>query len=481
MAAGVKVPERWKWLFQPLRPVMRNRLELCLGVVLSGAAVVALSTVIHVDPARLAAKSRGMEMPGSSERSAESELRAVPAPAPKVAPEFAHAVARGDLDTMNRLYVPNMALDGMLALAAESGEKPVAIWLLDHGANVKEDEGTIDSPLLLADAHAGMVELLIERGVPEPSLGTAAEANAPNAVARLLAAHAPVNPPDSMPLSAAVSSTRGTEETRQAVVEKLLVAGADPNREIGETALNGAARACDDMREQRAATRDCVAMMQLLVKHKARTKGDVLTTVLGIADEGVRNALLEVLLAAPFERGATATALASPTAVPTPLLKKLAAKGIDWAWHDGEDDAALPLQAAILRGDRDYARELLDLGAPANVRFKDTTSPLGAAIEGASGGGSPSYERVVELLLARGVDVNRRLPDGRTPLFAAAEGGSLRVVIALLEHGARVNDVVLDSTALDAAEQSNNQPIARVLHAHGARRARKNGDGNGER
>jgi hypothetical protein len=34
-----------------------------------------------------------------------------------------------------------------------------------------------------------------------------------------------------------------------------------------------------------------------------------------------------------------------------------------------------------------------------------------------------------------------------------------------------VNDHVLDDTALDAAEQHGNQAAARVLHAHGARRA----------
>ena len=79
---------------------------------------------------------------------------------------------------------------------------------------------------------------------------------------------------------------------------------------------------------------------------------------------------------------------------------------------------------------------------------------------------------------ARGVDVNRRLPDGRTPLFAAAESGELRVVNALLERGARVNDLVLDDTALDAAEQNSHQPAARVLHAHGARRARKTASGH---
>jgi hypothetical protein len=37
----------------------------------------------------------------------------------------------------------------------------------------------------------------------------------------------------------------------------------------------------------------------------------------------------------------------------------------------------------------------------------------------------------------------------------------------LLAHGARVNERVLDDTALDAAEQHGNVPAARVLAAHG--------------
>jgi len=42
------------------------------------------------------------------------------------------------------------------------------------------------------------------------------------------------------------------------------------------------------------------------------------------------------------------------------------------------------------------------------------------------------------------------------------------------------NDLVLDDTALDAAEQNAHQPAARVLHAHGARRARKSGSVRGD-
>jgi ankyrin repeat protein len=469
--------EKWKWLFQPLSPARRARLEVCFGVVVTGAAMVGLSTVIQVDPSRLAAMHPSAS-PGV-ERRAEADMRALPAPGPKVPPELAHAVARGDLAAMARLYTPGMALDGMLAIAAESGETPVAAWLLDHEADVHEDEGSADSPILLADAHPAMVAFLRERGAAEPSLTTAAEANAPNAVVRLLAAHASPNPADATPLTAAVSSTRGTAENKLFILDRLLTAGADPNRDVGENPLTAAVRACDAAREERAATEDCVPVIKLLVKRGTRAQGDALTAALAI-DETARSAPLEALLAAPLERGATAVALAQSSTVPPRELKRLVAKGVDWSWHDGEDDAALPLFAAVQRGDRDYVRALLDAGAPADVRFKDGTSPLGAAIDGSADGGSPSFARIVELLVARGVDVNRRLPDGRTPLFAAAEAGDLRVVTALLDRGARANDLVLDDTALNAAEQHGNQAIARVLHARGGRRARVPVTGHGD-
>lgn len=58
--------------------------------------------------------------------------------------------------------------------------------------------------------------------------------------------------------------------------------------------------------------------------------------------------------------------------------------------------------------------------------------------------------------------------------------GDLRIINALLERGARLNDLILDDTALDAAEANDRQPAARVLHARGGRRARKPFIGRGD-
>ena len=473
--------DRWKRLLEPLSGAMRRRLELGLGVVVTGAAIIALSTVIRPDPSKLASTivdptALSVAPPTEHpERSVDVQLRSELPFAPRVAPDFARAVAAGDLEAMERFFAPGMPLDGMLSLAAGAGDKPVAAWLLDHGANIHEAEGSTDAPILLADEHPEIVALLLERGGVEPSLATAAAANAPNSVLRLLAAHVPIDPIDSAPLSSAVSSTTGTAENRRFIVEKLLAAGANPNRDDLDNPLTAAVRACDEsMRTDHIAPNDCVTIIKLLVKHGARVKGDALAAAV-VLDEPTQKAPLDAILAARLERGATAIALAQPTGVSPLNVKRLTSKGIEWTWRDGEEDAALPLLAAVQRGDRDFVRTLLDAGAPANFNYKDGTCALGEAIDNASRGGGTDYARIVELLIARGADVNRRLPDGRTPLFAAAEGGELRVVIALLEHGARVNDRVLDDTALDVAEQNSHQPAARVLHAHGARRAPKTG------
>ncbi|MDB5220077.1 MAG: hypothetical protein JWO86_8004 [Myxococcaceae bacterium] len=468
------VPEKWKWLFLPLRRTMRWRLEVTLGVVLSGAAMVALSTVIPADPSKVAAKTYAIPMVSSAvDPRGEADLRAELPPAPKVPPVFAAAVGRGDLTTMTSLYTAGMALDGMLSVAAESGDIAVAQWLLAHDADVHEDEGTIDAPVLLADEHPDMVAFLLQHGAVETSLVNAAQAGAKAAVLRLLAAHASVKGSDPSPLYAGVSSTRASAENKELIIEKLLAAGADPNADEGESALSAAVRTCDTSTDGRPDPSDCLKLMKQLLKHGARTKGDTLLAALAIDESAGRDTVLDTVLAARIEPGATAVALAQTWNPPPRAVKLLIAKHVDWAWHDGEDDAALPLLAAVQRGDRDYVRTLLDAGAPADVHFKDGTSPLGEAIGGAASGGSNEYARIVELLVSRGVDVNRRLPDGRTPLFAAAESGELRVINALLQRGARVNDIVLDDTALDAAEQNGHQPAARVLHAHGARRAPK--------
>ncbi|MBX3230621.1 MAG: ankyrin repeat domain-containing protein [Labilithrix sp.] len=450
----------WKWFFEaPLAPAWRRRLELSLGVVMSAAAVVALSSSIRPDPSKLV---RGAPL----QSSAVAQTTEPPAPpSPPSIYEFSEAVRAGDTRAMAKAYTPGMPLHGMLSLAAGSGKKAAVVWLLDHGADVHEGEGSPFGPVLAADEHPDIVALLHERGAKDPSLEAAASANAVNAVFRILETHPNLNEKDSYPLQAAAHSVAGTPANKWRIVTTLLAHGADPNREWSRnTALGGVVADCD-----RTGAEDCMPVVQMLLDHGARVTGDALGAALSL-DDAKRAAPLDALLAAPIDKGVAAGALAHATRADPSDLKRVLANGIDWAWRDGEEDAALPVLAAVHNGDRDYVRALLDAGAPVDMHYKDATCALAEAIDASAN--NAEQARIVELLVSRGANVNRRFPDGRTPLFAAAESGNLRVVNFLLARGARVNDRVLDDMPLDAADQNGHIAVARVLHAHGAHRAR---------
>jgi hypothetical protein len=466
--AGAPVTKaRMKWLSEPLGRANRARLELTLGVVVTLAAVVGLSTVIRPDPSKLASKVVLASASPGEGHDAEPTLAPTSLPAPKVPLEVANAVAEGDVAKVDKLYTPHMALDGMLGVAAEAGNLAMTRWLLDHGADVHEDEDSVNAPILLADDHPDVVALLFARDAAQPSLVVAAQAGAKNAVVRLLGGHAALDAKDPSALYAAVSSTRADTDTKVLIATALLEAGADPNRDQTDSPLAATVRPCE---LPPGGSIDCLPLVRLLVKRGAHARGDALVAALSL-DDAVREAVLEAVLAARVEPGATAVALNEGWNLDSALVKRIAGKGIDWRWHDGEVDAAAPLITAVQRGDRELTRALLAAGAPVDMQTRDGKSPLLEALNGAASGDNEDFARIVELLLAHGVDVNRRLPDGRSPLFAAAEQGDVRILTALLERGARVNEVILDETALDAAERNAQTTAARVLDAHGGRRA----------
>ncbi len=107
------------------------------------------------------------------------------------------------------------------------------------------------------------------------------------------------------------------------------------------------------------------------------------------------------------------------------------------------------LNGAVFHGHWQLCEFLLDQGADANHPLPDTgETPLHAALCKAN---RPVYERIVELLLARGADPNRATKPnvatgafmrdcrtkGETPLHRAAAFGSERSVQLLLDAGAR--------------------------------------------
>jgi hypothetical protein len=395
-----------------------------------------------------------------------------PEPPSRVTGEFLAAVEAGDRDALDKLYRPGMSLQGALGVAARLGKTSSVAWLLEHGADVHEAQNQEAAPVLLADAYPSIVTLLHERGVSDPPLGVAAAAGAPNAVDRILKSGQPNGTAKNDALVAALGSS---SPNRQVIVDKLLTAGADANAADGTNPMAAAILACEqdasDNDAKAPAAVSCLGLIASLTKRGGRVTGEALQTAL--SNEVARDRVLDAVLAAPLEPGATATALGLVDgSVDAAQLKKVAARGVAWSWHDGEADATAPLLSAVERQDVPLVRKLLDVGAPADMHLKDGRSPLGVAIEGLSSGATDSAT-IAELLVERGASPNRRLGDGRPPLYAAAEAGDTRTVNMLLDHKARINEVVLGVTALEAAERANFVAVARILESRGGKRVAK--------
>jgi ankyrin repeat protein len=192
-------------------------------------------------------------------------------------------------------------------------------------------------------------------------------------------------------------------------------------------------------------------------------------------------------------------------------------------WHDAHPRPSgleSTLLAAIRNGDREVVLDLLDQGADVNALGESETTPLMQAALNADAGmlelllargadprrlaangasallrgvhdadkvklllehGArvgpdelvlaalvPGSRQTVQLLLARGGDVNAAV-GGFTPLMAAATAGDLDAVCCLLEHGADVRARRDDgTTALYCAVQARSEAIVERLLAQGA-------------
>ena len=130
------------------------------------------------------------------------------------------------------------------------------------------------------------------------------------------------------------------------------------------------------------------------------------------------------------------------------------------------------IEAATWGSHDDFAvvRKLLELGADPNSLVRtDSTENKTALLEAIDVG----WERLVELLIDAGGDVNRPAQLGvkRTPLQRAAELGSVSMVKLLLAKGADVNAEPAYSrgaTALQCAAMSGNCAVAKILVDAGA-------------
>jgi ankyrin repeat protein len=111
------------------------------------------------------------------------------------------------------------------------------------------------------------------------------------------------------------------------------------------------------------------------------------------------------------------------------ILSKLDAKDVDVRTGDGM--TALSIAAAV--GASDVVEMLLAKGAQVDGRDKRDKTPLMHA----AGHSFPGTVPTVTLLLGKGADVNARDKEGRTPLSAAKQSGPPELAEMLRKAGAR--------------------------------------------
>ncbi|XP_076655935.1 uncharacterized protein LOC143360718 isoform X2 [Halictus rubicundus] len=124
-----------------------------------------------------------------------------------------------------------------------------------------------------------------------------------------------------------------------------------------------------------------------------------------------------------------------------------------------------PLHLAIVNGDIEIVKMLLDRGADIDAKNKCGCTPLYNAVRN-------KKMKVIELLLKHRANVNARDNNGKSPLCVAAEGGCLQIVEHLLEYSADVNAITYIKariyfcegyTPLHYAVESGSEKIVNLL------------------
>lgn len=320
-----------------------------------------------------------------------------------------------------------------LVQAAERAQYGTARWFLGTG---HINATYLNQAMGFADPSPETVSLLRAAGAEELPLAKAARLHALNSLERALDQQ---------------------EYSRAALTGALLAILQSHSGHMSRT------REVEGSLAQRDHAAKELQILHALLLKGARVDGDALVEVVDRVE--LRDALLDLALA-NRESGAVESAIGRfGNDTPAALVRKIAALGVDWGYHDGEDDAAMPLVRAVAAGNEPLVQILLELGAPVNRFYKDGSSALQAALA------CTDFEpcgRLTEVLLAHGADANRRFPDGTTPLFTAAETGNGRAIRALIDKGARLEERVVRETPFEAAERSGNTPAMRILAARGA-------------
>jgi ankyrin repeat protein len=131
--------------------------------------------------------------------------------------------------------------------------------------------------------------------------------------------------------------------------------------------------------------------------------------------------------------------------------------------HGGKTGAELSIHKAAEAGNIEAVKQHLAAGANVNAKDEDSKTPLlHAAVDG--------HKDVVELLIAKGADIELRCTTcGGTALGHAASGGHKEIIELLIEKGADVNAKSKgETTPLHSAAMHDHKEIAELLIAKGA-------------
>ena len=129
------------------------------------------------------------------------------------------------------------------------------------------------------------------------------------------------------------------------------------------------------------------------------------------------------------------------------------------------------LRLAACNGDIKKVENLLERGADINATGIQGDSPLTSSEScGLHDHLTESRVQLIELLIAKGAEVNHTDDDGTTALMYAARNGDTAAINALLKSGAAVNlaDKDGETALMKAAASSCNEETVRALLSAGA-------------
>ncbi len=128
-----------------------------------------------------------------------------------------------------------------------------------------------------------------------------------------------------------------------------------------------------------------------------------------------------------------------------------------------DEDKNTPLHIAAFVGNKEIVELLIAKGADVNAKEEEEgMTPLLAAI-------GEDRKIIVELLIVSGADINAQSEMG-TPLHLAAGFGHNEIAELLIDKGANINTMDVDGkTAIDLAVSEGKRETADLLRKHGGK------------